>query len=114
AVGHLPRRAVVDLRALPDVDAHTQHRLLFDDDTFDDFGARTDEAVILDDRRIRLHRFQHAADTDPAGQMDVLADLRTRANRDPGIDHRPFVDICADIDERGHHHDVSRDERATT
>ena len=33
---------------------------------FDDFGACADEAVVLDDGRVRLQWFQHAADADAA------------------------------------------------
>ena len=44
-----------------------------------------------------LQRLEHAADADAAGQMHVLADLRAGADRGPGVDHRAFVDIRADV-----------------
>src|SRR5450755_3535879 len=90
-VAHRTRPAVVDLRALADVDAHRDHRILLDDHALDDLRARADEAVVLDDRRIRLHRLEHAADADAAREVDVLADLRARADGDAGVDHRARV-----------------------
>ena len=86
-----------------------RHRAFADDDAFDDFGARADEAIVLDDRRIGLQRLQHAADADAAGEMHILADLGAGADRHPGIDHRAFVDIGAEIDEGRHQHDAGRD-----
>ena len=44
--------------------------------------------------------------------MDVLADLRARTDRGPGVDHGPFVDVGPDVDVARHQHDVARDERA--
>jgi hypothetical protein len=77
---------------------------------FDDFRARADEAVVLDDRRVGLQRFEHAADADAAGEVHVLADLRAGADRRPGVDHRAFIDVGADVDVGGHQHDVPADE----
>ena len=99
---------------MPDIDAHRNHRILFDDHTFDDFGAGADEAVVFDNGRVGLHRFQYAADADTAGQMDILADLRTGSDRGPPIDHRAFIDKGADIDEGWHQHHVFADEAAAT
>src|SRR6185312_7396504 len=59
-VRHLAGRAVVDLGALSDVDAHRDHRALDDDHALDDLAARADEAVVLDDGGIRLQRLEHA------------------------------------------------------
>ena len=61
---------------------------------------------------IRLQRFEHAADADAAGQVNVLADLRARADGGPGVDHRALVDVGADVDVGRHQHDVLRDEAA--
>src|SRR5690606_33211343 len=111
-VADLARHAVVDLRALADVHPHRDHGVLADDDAFDDFGARTDEAVVLDDGRIGLQRLENAPDADAAGQVDVPADLGAGADRRPGIDHRPFIDIGTDIDVGRHEDHVAADERA--
>jgi hypothetical protein len=43
-----------------------------------------DETVVLDDRRIRLQRLQHAADADAAGQVNVAADS---ARKTATVDH---------------------------
>ena len=67
--------AVDDLGRRADEGPHRQHRALLDDDAFDDLAARADKAIVLDDDRLGLQRFEHAADPDPAGQMAVLADL---------------------------------------
>jgi len=44
--------------------------------------------------------------------MNVLADLRARADGRPGIDHGAAVDIGADIHKGRHQHDVGRQKRA--
>ena len=46
--------------------------------------------------------------------MDVFADLCAGADGSPGVDHRTFIDIGADIDERRHHDDVFADIAAQT
>ena len=46
---------------------------------------------------IGLQRLEHAADADAARQVHVLADLRARADGGPGVDHRAFVDVGADV-----------------
>ena len=56
-----------------------------------------------------LQRLQHAADADAAGEMHVLADLRAGADRRPGVHHRAFADIGAEVHEARHQHDVRRD-----
>jgi transposase len=86
---------------LADEDAHRDHRTFADDDALDDFRAGADKAVVLDDGRVGLQRFQHAADADATGEMHVLADLRAGADGGPGVDHRAFVDVGADIHEDG-------------
>ena len=77
-----------------------------DDHALDDFRARADEAIVLDDGRARLQRLEHAADADAAGEVHVAADLRAGADRRPGVDHRPFADVGADVHEGRHQHDV--------
>src|ERR1700744_3779646 len=46
-------------------------------------AARADEAVVLDDPRLGLQRLEHAADTDAAGDVHALADLRAASHRRP-------------------------------
>src|SRR5258706_9631948 len=108
-VADLARHAVVDLRALADVHAHGDHRAFSHHDALDDFAARADEAAVLDDRGIRLQRLEDAANSNAAGEVHVLADLRARAYGRPGVDHRALVDVRADVDERRHHDHVLRD-----
>src|SRR6267142_1365208 len=50
-----------------------------------------------------------STDAYSAGEVHVLADLRAGADRCPGVDHRAFADIGAEVHERGHQHDVRRD-----
>src|SRR6266403_844560 len=92
-----------------DEDAHRQHRAGLDDDALDHLAARADEAIVLDDHRVRLQRLEHAADADAAREVAVLADLRAGADRRPGVDHGAAVDIGADIDEARHQHDARGD-----
>src|ERR1051326_8120996 len=101
--------AVDDLCRRTDEGAHRQYRALLDDDALDDLAARADKAIILDDDRFGLQRLQHAADADAARQVTVLADLRARTDRRPGIDHRAAADMGADIDEARHQDNVRRD-----
>src|ERR1700724_2436403 len=80
ARGHAPLQdraggAVVDAGALPDEDAHGNHRARFDHDAFDDFGACADEAIILDDGGTRLQRLAPPAATDPARHVHGATDL---------------------------------------
>ena len=72
AVDDFARRAVDDLGRGAEEHAHRHHRALLDDDALGDFGARADEAIILDDHRAGLERLEHAADPGAAGDMDVL------------------------------------------
>src|SRR6185503_963954 len=112
AVEDLAGGAVEDARALAEEHPHRDHAVLLDDHALDDLRACADEAVVLDDHGIRLHRLEHPADADPAGEVHVLADLGARADRGPGIDHRAFVDVRPDIDEGGHQDDVAGQERS--
>ncbi len=74
----------------PMEDAHADDAAALDDDAFDDFRARADEAVVLDDGGRGLQRLEHAADAGAARQMHALANLRAGADRGPGVDHRAF------------------------
>src|SRR5690349_4022296 len=67
AVENLAGGAVDDLGRHANVDAHAEHGALAHDYAFDDFRARADEAIVLDDDRSRLQRLEHAADADAAG-----------------------------------------------
>src|SRR5207344_823803 len=111
-VSRLACFAVEYFGALANIHAHRNDRPFADHDAFDDFRTRADEAVVLDDRRVRLHRLQHATDADPAGEVHVLADLSAGTDGSPGVDHGALVDIGADVHERGHEHDILRDKRA--
>ena len=64
--------AIVDFGALADVHAHGDHRAFFNDNAFNDFRARADEAVIFDDGRVSLQRLENAADAYATGQVNVL------------------------------------------
>src|SRR5271169_5633298 len=107
----LPGRAVDDLGGGGNEYAHRHDGALADDHPLDDFGARPDEAIVLDDRRVGLQRLQHAANPDAARKMDVLADLRAGADGDPSVDHRLGIDIGAQVDEARHQDRVACDER---
>ena len=45
--------------------------------------------------------------------MDVFADLRAGADRDPGIDHRAFIDVGTDVDVGRHQHHATAEVAAT-
>jgi len=62
AVSDLASFAIVDTRALAEVNAHRDDRTLLDDDALDNLRACTDEAVVFDNGRSSLHRFEYAAD----------------------------------------------------
>src|SRR5690606_28163687 len=63
---------------------------------FDDHGAAAEQRVVLDDHGHGVRRFEYAADADTAGQVHVLADLRARPGRGPGVDHGAGVHVGAD------------------
>ena len=48
----------------------------------------------------------------PARDVDVAADLGAAADRRPGVDHRAFADIGAEVDEARHQHGIGGDVRA--
>ena len=109
AVADLAGGAVDDLGRSAEEHAHRQHRALLDDHAFGDFGARADEAIVLDDHRPGLKRLEHAADPGAARNVDVPADLGAAADGRPGVDHRAFADARADVDEARHQHRAGRD-----
>ena len=78
----------------------------FDDNAFDDFRARADEAVVFNNGRAGLQRFQHTTDADATGEVDIFADLRAGADGDPGINHRAFIHVGTDVDVRRHEDDA--------
>src|SRR5688572_14431988 len=114
AIADLAARPVEDLGALAEEHAHGNHAVLLDDDPFHHLGAGADEAVVLDDDRVGLHRLQDAADAHAAGKVHVLADLRAGAHRGPGIHHGAHVDVGADVDEGGHEDCIFCNEGAAT
>src|SRR5712691_6608256 len=71
-------------------------------DAVHDHGARADEYLVLDDHGPGGGRLEHAPDSSSTRQVHVLPDLRTRANRRPGINHRARVNVRPDVHERGH------------
>src|SRR5258708_2338451 len=91
--------AVDDLGRLADEYTHRDDRAFADDHAFGDFGTHADEAIVLDDGRRSLQRFEHAADARAAGDVAMLADLGTGADRRPTVHHGAVADITADIDE---------------
>ena len=112
AAQDLARFAVHDLGRLSDEHAHRNHRSLPHDDAFHHFGARADEAIVLDDGGVGLQRLQHTANACACGDMAVPAHLRAGADRGPGIDHGALAHIGAQIDEAGHQHRALGDMRA--
>src|SRR5580704_12524594 len=68
-------------------DAHRKNRTLAQNNALGNFGPRPDEAVILNNDWASLQRLQHATNAGAAGNVTVLSDLCTRADRRPGIDH---------------------------
>src|SRR5689334_20487297 len=101
--------AVVNARALADVDAHADHRTFLDDHAFDHFRSRADEAVVFDDGGRCLQRLEHAADADAARQVHVLADLRAGTHGGPRVHHRAAIDVRADVDVARHEYGVGCD-----
>src|SRR3546814_3311997 len=45
------------------------------------FGSGANKAIVLNNDRISLQRLKHTADADTAGQMHILADLRSEERR---------------------------------
>src|SRR5205085_7903222 len=86
-----------------DGNRRVEHRALADDAAFADacalrdHRAATDHRLATDHHRRRLRGFEHAADTDAAGQVHVVADLGARTDRRPRVDHRAAPDAGADV-----------------
>ncbi len=112
AIADFAGGAVIDLGGLADIHAHGNHRVFFDNDTFHHFRAGADEAIVFNNGRVGLHRLQYAAYAHAAGQMNVLTDLCAGTYGCPGIHHRTFIDIGADVDVGGHQHHVPGDKAA--
>src|SRR5439155_10595185 len=77
-----------------------------------DHAAAPDHAVVADHHRRRLRRLEYAADADPAGQVDIGADLSARAHRGPRVDHRVGTDAGPDVDVARHQDHAPAEERA--
>src|SRR5665213_686701 len=110
---NFPRLAIENLCTLTDEYPHRDDAIFFNDDTFDDFGTRADEAIVLDDGGVRLQGFKNASDPYASREMDILADLRARTHRSPGVDHRPLADISANVHIGGHQDNVLCNKGAT-
>ena len=91
--------------------ARAKHRFGSDVNSLHNHAARPDERSVFNDHRLRLRRLEHPANSDAAREVDLLADLGTRTNGRPRIDHRPLVDVCTDVNEGRHHDDASPDIR---
>src|ERR1041384_7144632 len=87
---------------------HGNDAVFLDDHALHHLRACPDEAIVLDDHRVRLDQLEHAPDAHPARKVHVLADLGARADRGPGVDHGALVDVGADVHVGGHQHDVAR------
>ena len=87
---------------MAEVNAHTEHGVFFNHDTFDHLRARADKAVVFNDGGARLHRLQHAANAYAARQMHMLADLCARAYCGPGVHHRALIHIGTNVHVAGH------------
>src|SRR5690606_25707128 len=114
AIADLAGSAVVDACALAQEYAHADHAVVADHHAFHHLRTRADEAMVLDDGRAGLQRLQHTTDTDAAGQMAVLAVLRTRTHRGPVSDHRALAHMRSDIGETRHQHHVLAEIAAAT
>ena len=84
-----------------------EHRALADQHALGEDAARADEGAVLDDHRPRLHGLEDATDADAACEVHVGADLRARADRRPGVDHRVRPDPRTDVHVARHHHDAA-------
>ena len=106
---HFARVAHDDLGRLGDKDPHRHDAAFADDHAFDDFAARADEAIVADDRRVGLHRFEHAPNARAGRYVAIFADLGAAADRGPSIDHGARINISTNIDIRGHQNNARGD-----
>lgn len=97
---------IVYARTLADKYAHGNNGSLFNDHAFDNFRSCANKAVIFDDRRPGLHRFEHTTDAGAAGQVHILADLRAGTDSCLGVDESAAVYIRANIDVAGHQYNI--------
>ena len=111
STGSAPVTSMIGTLAVSETFAD-EHRAGADAHALGDDAARAEEGAVLDDHRRRVRRLEHAADADAAREVHVGADLRARADRRPGVDHRPRPDPGADVHVAGHQHDALGEERA--
>src|SRR3954447_1278166 len=74
-----------------------EHRALTHDRTLRDHRPAADHHLVADHHGRRVLRFQHPADPDAPGEVDVFADLRAAPDRRPRVDHRVLADVRADV-----------------
>lgn len=80
---HFAGFTIVNTGALTDVNTHRNDGTFFNDNAFNHFGTRANEAVVFDDGRVSLQGFQNATNADAAGEVNVFTDLRAGAYRCP-------------------------------
>ena len=88
------------------------HRPLADDDALDHDRTRAEERAVLDDDRRACGGSRTPPMPTPPARCTSAPDLRARADRRPGVDHRPRPDPGPDVDVAGHEHDPLGEERA--
>src|SRR5690606_23648817 len=64
---------------------------------------RTDEGVILNDHRCRLNRLKYTTNANATAEVNVFAYLCATTDCSPGVYHRTFINIRANIYVRRHH-----------
>src|SRR5690606_15302952 len=107
-------RHIDNLRASGKHYVGPQHRFTPHTHALYDDTARTDKYVVFNDYRRGLHRLKHTTNAHATTQVNVLSDLRAASYRGPGIHHRSFIDISANVHIRGHHNDAFADVAAVT
>ena len=84
--------------------AGSKHGALPHPGTLGHDGPAADHALLTDHHGSGLRRFEHTTDPDATRQMDVLADLGTRTDGGPRVDHGAFADIGTNVGVARHHH----------
>ena len=84
--------------------AGAEHGALPHPGTLGHDGPAADHALVTDHHGSGLRRFEHTTDPDATRQMDVLADLGTRTDGGPRVDHGAFADIGTNVGVARHHH----------